>query len=314
MILTVAIFVLITLGVTSGIFGIVGVFEGRRYAARGRMRRALEKPSGIGSASQLDLSALGSTVPQPAGQVVARSWLGMLLAQSGISLSFADLLSLLLGSALLGGLSAMVFGLSIVNATGIACSAPMCILLFLLYHRSQRRVALVRQLPDAFEVLGRALRAAQSVPSALQIVAHEFPGPVGEEFAICSEKQHLGVTFETALRELAERTGLAEMRIFSTALILNQRLGGNLAEVNVSLASAMRKRAQFQARVKAITGEGRMQATVLTTLPVLAFAGIYFIERDYVQVLLERPQLIFAALLSQLIGSLLIRRIVHFNY
>lgn len=313
--MTIVVFVSVAVGVTATICIAFGLFDRDQHAASKRFRRALENDNSIDSSTQSMHEELGGAPLNSRKMTrIAKNPLRALLSQSGVSVSYSDLILILCGSALLCGLSCIAFKLSLPVSAILAALAPLSVLFVLLLKRKERRRILARQLPDAFEVMGRALRASQSVASALQIVAKEFPGPVGDEFTICSEKQNLGIPFETALRDLAVRTGLPELRIFSTALILNQQLGGNLAEVNMILATAMRKREQFHARVKAITGEGRMQAMVLTILPIAAFVGIFFVEREYVQVLFGCPHLIAGALISQLTGAVIIHRIVHFHY
>ncbi len=182
------------------------------------------------------------------------------------------------------------------------------------WQRRKRMQQLCRQLPEAFDVMSRALRAGQTVPAAFQAVSQDFPKPISEEFALCFEQQHLGIPFETSLRDLARRTGFAETQLFATALIINRQVGGNLAEVLAKLAVTMRRRNHFQARVKALTGEGRMQAVVLTALPVASFVALLVFHRDYAQALLDRPWLLGVTVGAQLLGAACIHRIVNFKF
>jgi tight adherence protein B len=186
-------------------------------------------------------------------------------------------------------------------------------LLFLYTRRHFRRRALCRQLPEAFEMMSRAVRAGQTVPASLQIIAEDFQPPVSEEFQLCYEQQNLGMSRETALRKLAERAGIMELQLFVVALLVQARFGGDLAELLDNLASMIRKRFKLAERVRALTGEGRMQATVLIILPIAAFVAILFIAPDYVQTLLDRPWLLVGTFAIQVVGILWIRRIVSFE-
>jgi tight adherence protein B len=173
---------------------------------------------------------------------------------------------------------------------------------------------LVQQLPEAFEAMGRAVRAGQTVAAAFQIIGDDFEQPLSGEFRRCYEEQNLGMPYEIALRNLAARTGIMELRILVVALLVQCRAGGNLTELLSNLATMARKRVKLQQKVKALTGEGRMQAVVLTVLPVIAFASLLVIAPTYVATLLERPWLLFTTATAQVAGSLWIRHIVNFEY
>jgi tight adherence protein B len=160
----------------------------------------------------------------------------------------------------------------------------------------------------------RALRAGQPLTAAFQTVATRFEAPLSLEFANCYEQQQLGVAHDEALRSMALRCGVMELQIFTVALIVQRRSGGNLAELLSKMAVMMRKRVWLHGRVLALTGEGRMQAMVLIAMPPLVFAALWFLNRDQAQVLLDHPRLLYGALISQAIGAFFIQRIVNFEF
>jgi tight adherence protein B len=166
----------------------------------------------------------------------------------------------------------------------------------------------------AFDSIGRAVRAGQTVPAAFQIVADEFEPPIADEFRRCYEQQNLGMSYDSALRELARRTGVMELRILVVALLVQARSGGNLVELLGNLASMVRERLKLQQKVRALTGEGRMQAAVLIVLPVLAFGILTVIAPDYARSLLERPWLLAATASAQMLGAVWIQRIISFDF
>jgi tight adherence protein B len=180
--------------------------------------------------------------------------------------------------------------------------------------RRARLEALLRQLPDAFELMSRVVRAGQTMALALRAVADEFPAPVAAEFALCYEQQNLGLSTEAALRDLARRTGLLEVKIFVLALIVQQQTGGNLAELLDKISAIIRERFQIRGQIRTMTAEGRAQAAVLLVLPLLMFGLILLVNRDYARILLARPQLIVGGLVSEAIGALWIRRIINFDF
>lgn len=180
---------------------------------------------------------------------------------------------------------------------------------------TQRRQKLMsRQLPEAFSMISRAVKAGQTIPSALQIVATDFEPPISTEFARCHEKQNLGISRESALRQLAQRAGIMELQIFVVAILVQSRSGGDLIELLDNLSGMIRKRLKLKERVRALTGEGRTQAVVLIILPVAAFVGIILTAPDYAQFLIDRPMLLVATAAAQLVGALWIRKIVNFEY
>ncbi len=163
-------------------------------------------------------------------------------------------------------------------------------------------------------MISRAVRAGQTVPAALKIIAEDFQPPVAEEFALCYEQQNLGMSRESALRKLAERSGIMELEIFVVALLVQAKSGGDLVELLDNLAGMIQKRLKLKDRVRALTGEGRMQALVLLVLPIAGMFGILFLSPDYAKALVDRPWLLVATAAAQIVGALWVRRIVNFEY
>src|SRR5262249_43207356 len=152
------------------------------------------------------------------------------------------------------------------------------------------------QLPDAFDLMGRVVRAGQTVSQALLAVADEFAQPIAGEFSYCYEQQNLGLSPELALRDLARRTGLIEIKIFGTLLLAQTRAGGNWTELLDKPADVIRQRDKIRGQVKALTAEGRMQASVLLPLPIAMFFIMLTLNRNYALILVGHPSLIVATL------------------
>lgn len=187
-------------------------------------------------------------------------------------------------------------------------------LIFLLWRRRSRQRKLCRQLPEAFSMISRAVRAGQTVPTALQIIAEDFDPPISSEFALCYEQQNLGMSRESALRRLANRSGIMELQLFVIAVLVQAKSGGDLVELLDNLSAMIRKRLKLKDRVRGLTGEGRMQAVVLILLPILAFLGIVFLAPDYASELLERPWLMACTACAQVLGAYWIHMIVDIDY
>jgi tight adherence protein B len=169
------------------------------------------------------------------------------------------------------------------------------------------------QLPDAFDVIGRGVRTGQTLSSAFQTIADEFDPPIADEFRNCYEQQNLGMSYDAALRDLARRTPMMELRILVVALLVQSRSGGNLTALLASLSTMVRKRLKMQQRMRSLTGEGRMQAAILMVLPILAFFILLVVAPDYSAELLARPWLLLTTGGAQLLGAVWIRQIVRFE-
>lgn len=237
-----------------------------------------------------------------------------MLEASRINISAKNLL-------ILSGVGGIAAGLASTVGTGstfvglpIGAAAMALPLLYVRSHCQARTRKLCEQLPEAFDVMSRAVRAGQTVSSAMQLIADDLDPPVSEEFAHSHKQQSLGLSQDLALREMARRTGVIELQMFVAALLVQQRSGGNLVELLDNLSGVIRKRLLLQGKLKALTSEGRMQAAVLIVLPLVMFVAMYLLNRSYAEVLLDRPWLLSGTVASALIGSAWIVKLVKIDY
>ncbi len=180
--------------------------------------------------------------------------------------------------------------------------------------RAARVYALCMQLPETFDLMGRAIKAGQTMSGAMQLAAEQLKPPISIELAACCDQQNLGLPYDVALQELARRTGVMELQMFVVALLVHRNTGGNLSEILRNLSEVIRKRTRLRGKVKAATSEGRLQAVILSLLPMAAFLGLVVINRPYAQILLDRPSLLCVVLGAEVLGALWIRQIVNFEY
>jgi tight adherence protein B len=243
-----------------------------------------------------------------------RERFALLLEQSGLTLGPQRLLGFMAGAGLAAGPVAGLLLQSVVLGVIAALLGAASPLLYVLYKRHARLQKLMAQLPDAFDLMARVVRAGQTMSQAIQGVADEFDEPAAGEFALCFEQQNLGLPAEVALRDLARRTGLLEIRIFVVALLVQQQTGGNLAELLDRLAAMIRERIRMKSKTRALTAEGRMQALVLLALPLLLFVVILCLNPSYGQVLLKYPALLGVMVTAEALGAVCIHRIVNFDF
>ena len=169
------------------------------------------------------------------------------------------------------------------------------------------------QLPEALDLLARAMRSGHALTSGLEMISHEMEDPISAEFDACVDEINLGLTLKESLDNLCERVPLADLRFFAIAVLVQKETGGNLAEILDNLSRLIRERIQFKQLVKTLTAEGRYSAAVLIGLPILMFIYLYTSNYDYVS-LLWTDQLgqymLAAAVILQIVGAYVIKRIV----
>ena len=195
-----------------------------------------------------------------------------------------------------------------------AAGGASCCSLYVYRKWSARQEKIIRQLPDAFDLMSRIIRAGQTMWQAIQAVADEFEQPLRGEFAYCYEQQNLGISPDIALRDLARRTGILEVKIFVLAMLVQQQTGGNLADVLDNMAQILRSRFHMRSKIGALTAEGRLQAILLLILPI-ALLFIMMLSSDrYSASIAQTPNLIIGMLISEAFGAWWIRKIVNFDF
>jgi tight adherence protein B len=260
-----------------------------------------------------DLGRLAAEA-NPDGSPHLRERFEAMIEQSGLDLTAQKLLAIMAVSGLSLGFAGGLIRQSLAVAAALGLVGAVMPLLYVRHKRDARIEKLLSQLPDSFDLMGRIIRAGQTMSQALQAVADEFPDPVSSEFGYCYEQQNLGLPPEAALRDLARRTGLVEIQIFVMALLVQQQTGGNLAELLDKLASLIRERYKIRGQIRTLTAEGRMQASILLALPPALFVILLGMNRDYAMTLFEFPALVGATLACEGIGALWIRKIVNFDF
>lgn len=169
------------------------------------------------------------------------------------------------------------------------------------------------QLPEALDLLGRALRSGHALTSGLNMVAEESVDPIKAEFSITVDELKLGLTVQEAFDNLCQRVPSADLRFFVVAVTIQRETGGNLAEILDNISRLIRERVQFNRQVQTLTAEGRLSAWVLIALPLVMFIYIYFTNYDYISMLWTEPVglvLLVGGVVSQIIGAYVMKRIV----
>jgi tight adherence protein B len=184
---------------------------------------------------------------------------------------------------------------------------------YVLRKRRQRFNEFQKKLPDTLDLMVSALRAGHSMVGALGHAASEAPEPIGRELRLCFEEQNFGIDLRSAVQNLIQRVPLQDVRIITTAMLINKESGGNLAEVLEKTSHVIRERFRIQQQIRVHTAQGRMTGQILSLLPVALGGVLYFLNPAYIRVLFTHPlghKLIGVAGTMNLIGMLIIRKIV----
>jgi len=217
------------------------------------------------------------------------SYLDRFLLQSGLEWTVAGFLS----ASLLIGITAYIV-LVLANVPylvhlAVGLAAVLLPVAYVQWKRSGRLRKMEQQLPDALDLIGRAMRAGHALPSGLYMVGQEMADPIGKEFRITNDEINFGVSMQQALMNLSERVPISDVRFFVVAVLVQREAGGNLTEVLDNLSKLIRSRLKFHARIRVLTTEGRMSAWVLGLLP-FALAGLLnFVNHDFISVLWTDP-------------------------
>ncbi|MCG8451029.1 MAG: type II secretion system F family protein [Pirellulales bacterium] len=240
--------------------------------------------------------------------------LSLLFEQAQVNMSVAAFLALSAGL----GVGAMALcgmaGLHLTIAPFVGVASAIFPFTWLLFRRKKRLAKFAAQLPEALELVARALRAGHSLAAGFHLVAMESSDPIAAEFGRVFEEQNLGIPFEEALLNLTERVPNLDLKFFVTAVVLQRQTGGDLAEILDKIGHLIRERFQIWGQVQALTGEGRLSGIVLLALPPLLFITVYRMNPDYIQLLFTDDlgkKMLIAGIVSQLVGALVIRKIVN---
>jgi tight adherence protein B len=238
------------------------------------------------------------------------------LGQSGLSWSLEGfLIRTVVVATTLGAIALMASG--VVAAAVFLVAGALVPHIYVGWKRRKRIFQLEAQLPDAIDLIARAVRAGHPLSEGLRMAAEEAPDPLASEFRVTFEEQKFGLPFEEALLGLGDRVEIVDARILITAILVQREVGGNLSEILEQIAETMRARFSLKRQVRVYTAQGRMSGYTLAALPIFVGMVIMVINPDYMQTLFQetlgKAMLIGAATL-QLIGFLWIRRIVDVRY
>ncbi|HWL10075.1 MAG TPA: type II secretion system F family protein [Planctomicrobium sp.] len=239
--------------------------------------------------------------------------LKLLFVQADVSIKPDQFLVIVLGSAAFGLAASIAFNapIPLYPLSALVCAAlPFC---WLMFCRGRRFKKFAKQLPDAMELVARALRSGHSLASALKVVVDELPEPISKEFHIAYEEQNLGIPIEQALKNLYVRMPNMDYKFFAMAVAIQRQSGGDLAEILDKIGHIIRERFRILGQVQALTGEGRISGIVLMALPIALFFAVWYLNEEYVMLLFTDElgrKMVGTAIFLQVLGAVSIKKII----
>jgi len=236
-----------------------------------------------------------------------------LIIQADLNISVGTFLVICVGLAVFGSCLTMLLHLP-------APMIPLGALLgfvpsFVLSMRRRKRLKKFgAQLPDALELIARALRAGHSLASGFQLVSQEMPPPIATDFQRTYDEQNFGVPLEEALKNLGDRVPNVDLGFFITAIAIQRQTGGDLAEILDKLGYVIRERFKLYGQVAALTAEGRLSGYILNGLPIIILLALLKLNPDYVMLLFRDPlgiKMLAIAGFMQVLGAIAIHKIVN---
>jgi tight adherence protein B len=285
----------------------------RRLRVKGPSREVRSKL--LKQAQQLSaLPSLDATLRR--GESLLRP-VELLIEQSGNRMTVATFLLL----SATCGLATMYI---IVQLTGVfwlglgagvlTASIPTQILRF---QRTRRMLKFEEQFPEGLALISRALKAGHTFTTGLAMVAEEMPGPIGPEFKLLYDQQNYGMPLPDALKEFARRVWLLDARFFVTAVMIQRESGGNLSEILDNIATVIRDRFRVKRQIRVVSAHARMTGFVLMGVPPALAFMLFLLNPDHIRTLTGSPlgmRMIYAAIIMQVTGSLIIRKMVKLEY
>ena len=236
-----------------------------------------------------------------------------LLEQSGVTWTVSDLIVLsLIAPVLMGGLC-LFLKIPLLLTLILMLLAVALPTLWVVNAKTKRLQRVDQQLPDALDLVGRALRAGHAFPTAMKMVGEEMSDPIADEFRVTFDEVNFGISMNEALMNLATRVPSTDLRYFVIAVLIQRETGGNLAELLDNISKIIRERMKLLGQIRVLSAEGKMSAWVLGLLPFGAAAMIQLTNPGFLAVLYTDPagrKMVGTALVMMITGVYVMRKII----
>lgn len=246
-------------------------------------------------------------------QLQVATKLKRVLDQADIEMTVTRLIMFSLMAGMLAALAVSMLTISLLAIVACGISGAIIPFVHVFWKRKKRFDKFLEHLPDALELMSRALSAGHAFSEALHMVSIEMPEPISKEFRKTYEEQNLGLSLKLALENLTQRITLLDLRLCVTAVLIQRETGGNLAEILEKVAHTIRERFRILGDLKTLTTSSRLSAWLLCGLPIGVAVAVSAMNPEYMSILWTDPRghkLIYLAVFLQISGMLIVRKIL----
>jgi len=292
-------------------------------AARSAMRRRLRTTTKKAKAHVVALEKETTLSDIPAFSAVLRQSQTLtnriqgLIDRSGLNLTVGKFLLMSACSGMGAYLLVALTTRTILLALAVGLVASWVPYLYVRHKANQRMNRFEEIFPEAIGLIVRALRAGHAFTTGIAMAAEEMSDPVGPEFRLVYDHQNFGMPMEDALKRLAERMPLLDVRFFVTAVLTQRDAGGNLAEILENITSVIRDRFKVKRQVRVVTAHARISGLVLAGMPPACALVVSVIAPSHMKILFTDPlgiRMVIVAIVLQILGALMIRKLVDIEY
>lgn len=239
------------------------------------------------------------------------------LERASILFTVQEMLLIIFGTTILTVFLGTVFTGNIL--LGIIVGLLTILIFKILIERKiqKRIVKFDDQLASALDMMVSSLRGGFSLINAMELISKDMPRPISEEFGNVLKEIKLGLTLEKALNNLLERVQSEDLELIVIATLIQMQTGGNLAEILDNISATIRERVQLKREVKTLTAQGKISGRILAALPIVIAIILFMMDPGYIGVLLNNTIgviMIFIALLNEIIGFIIIKKMLDIKY
>ena len=313
-----AIIIYVTVFACAFLAGQAVIGAGRQTAVRVRLANArLRKLSGKENDIDVIAKMRKSRSLNADGELaVIIERIDKLVLQSGAPLGrFGIYIAICVTPFVLAGILYVLKGSALISSAGLIVGLflPIVVLKKLV---KRRRDKIGQQLPEALDVIVRSLSAGHPVPVAMNMVAREMPDPIGSEFGLAGDEIAFGSGLGEGVQRMADRIGQVDFDLFAATVRLQERTGGNLAELLRNNAHTIRDRQRMRLKIQAASSEGRMSALILNVAPILLYIAVQVTAPDFYGEVKGHKALTYGfwfAGIWMVIGNLVMRKMINFR-
>ena len=234
--------------------------------------------------------------------------------ESGLPLRVEEYVLMWISAAVIPALLFFLVTGSLIKTIPVALLGAALPPVFLKMKKKQRLSSFGTQLGDALPLIANGLRAGFSFEQVMETVATDMPDPISSEFARVCRELKMGMSLEESLTSMTERTQNTDMRLLTSAVLIQRQVGGNLAEILDTISITIQDRIKIKNNVASLTAQGKISGLIVGAIPVFLYFTISATNPEYMSVFSETTYghlLLLAAVVMEGVGFVIIRKMVN---